>query len=99
MSFNKHQHLFSISTRFSATKRGRGDSGSFTFMVDGHIRASKDANYGSDYQYPSGSATINLKVKAGQIAQIQNIGSDEIFGAYRLTSMDSWFTGHLLYAL
>ena len=85
--------------RFSVTTRGSGDSGSFGFLIDENMRAFKSASYGTENLYPSGSATVSLKVKAGQIVQIQNFGLEEIFGTGSIGSMDSWFTGHLLYAL
>ena len=48
---------------------------------------------------PSGTATINIELTAGQIVRIENAGSTAIYGTNSPGYMYSWFTGHLLYAL
>ena len=67
-------------------------------MVDEVQYAEKDLYVGSD-THPSGSATINIVLAAGQIVRIQNYGSTLIYGTSESGAMYSWFTGHLLYAL
>ena len=83
--------------RFSASKIGNGHSGTFFFLVDDKPAFSylhtAEVN-------PSGSATINLRLSAGQVVQIQNIASTKIYGtAPSFGFMYSWFTGYLLYVL
>ena len=83
--------------RFSVNKSGNEYQGSFYFLVDEVRYANKDVYVGSDV-HPSGSATINVELRAGQIVRIENYGSTVIFGSDDGV-MYSWFTGHLLYAL
>ena len=86
--------------RFSVNKSGNEYQGSFYFLVDEVRYANKDLYVGSDV-HPSGSATINVELRAGQLVRIENYGSTVIFGTSddEEGEMYSWFTGHLLYAL
>ena len=85
--------------RFSVNKSGNENQGSFYFLADEVRYANKDLYVGSDV-HPSGSATINIELTAGQIVRIENYGSTVIFGTSdEQGEMYSWFTGHLLYAL
>lgn len=67
--------------------------------MDGQRFALKDAFFFETNVDPSGSATINLELDEGQEVQIENWGSSIVFGTYKDGHMESWFTGHLLYAL
>lgn len=95
----KHGHTL-FPCRFSVNKSGNEYQGSFYFLVDEVRYANKDLYVGSDV-HPSGSATINVELRAGQIVRIENYGSTVIFGTSddEEGEMYSWFTGHLLYAL
>ena len=79
-------------------KSGNEYYGTFMFLVDEVRYAENDLFVGSDV-HPSGSATINIELRAGQIVRIENYGSTLIYGTSEGGNMYSWFTGHLLYAL
>ena len=66
--------------RFSVNKHGGQYYGSFYFLVDEVHYALKDAYIGDDYSAPSGSATINIELSAGQLVRIENLGSTTILG-------------------
>ena len=80
-------------------KEGNQYYGSFYLLVDEVRYAYKDAYFGNDNGAPSGSATINIELTAGQVVRIENIGSTTIYGTDSSGFIYSWFTGHLLYAL
>ncbi len=81
--------------RFSVNKEGDYSTGSFHLLVDDVSFAFKNAN-----TEPSGSATINLALDAGQIVRVQTYGSTIVYGTNSADGfLYSWFTGHLLYAL
>ena len=61
--------------------------------------AEKDGLYGGSNEAPSSSATINLQLSAGQLVRIENFGSTLVYGTFEEGFLQSWFTGHLLYAL
>ena len=91
---------FSLNPRFSVNKEGNNYDGGFWFLVDEVRYAYKDGeDPGSTNSLPSGSATINVELTAGQIVRIENRGSSVIYGTDAEEFMNSWFTGHLLYAL
>ena len=93
------KHQLSISDRFSVNKEGTGSYGSFYLLIDEKQYAFKDAYFGDSDIIASGSATINVKLTAGQVVGIENFGSTLIYGTDSAGYMYSWFTGHLLYAL
>ena len=68
------------------------------FLVDEVRYAEYDLYVGSDI-HPSGSATINVELTAGQIVRVENHGSTILYGTSDEGNMYSWFTGHLLYPL
>ena len=74
--------------------------GSFIVLVDDTEYAYKDAWFGgASDNTPSGSATITIELKAGQIVRILNKGSTDVLGTAPAGFLYSWFTGYLLYAL
>ena len=81
------------------TKEGNDYHGSFFFLVDEVRYAEKDGLYGGSNEAPASSATINLQLNAGQLVRIENIGSTLVYGTFAEGYIQSWFTGHLLYAL
>ena len=81
-------------------KEGNNSDGGFWFLVDEVRFAYKDAEDPSSSNIlPAGSATISLELTAGQIVRIENRGSSVLYGTDAEGFMNSWFTGHLLYAL
>ncbi len=84
-------------SRFSITKHGDFYDGSFYLLVDGQRFAFIEAHNSNNT--PSGSATINLQLTAGQVVQVENSGSNYVQGTSSEGFIESWFTGHLLYAL
>ena len=75
-----------------------GGSGIFYFLLDEEQLAQYHLQI-SGASYPNGAATINLELTAGQIVRIENWGSSTIYGTNSNGLINSWFTGHLLYAL
>ena len=80
-------------------KEGNEYNGSFYFLVDEIRYAEKDGHSGDSNQAPASSATINLQLNAGQLVRIENVGSTLLYGTHAEGFVQSWFTGHLLYAL
>ena len=81
------------------TKEGNDYDGSFYFLVDEVRFAFKDGKTGSGNGAPSGSATINVELMAGQIVRIENDQSTVLYGSHAEGYMYSWFTGYLICAL
>ena len=81
------------------TKEGDLAHGSFFLLVDGERYAEKEGYYGEENGAPATSATITVQLSAGQLVSVQNVGSLLVYGTYARTYIQSWFTGHLLYAL
>ena len=61
--------------------------------------AEKDGVSGGSNEAPASSATVNLQLNAGQLVRIENVGSTLIYSTHAEGFVQSWFTGHLLYAL
>ena len=81
-------------------KEGNNYDGGFWLLVDEVRFAYKDAqDTSSSNSLPSGSATINVELTAGQIVRVENRGSSLLYGTDAEGFMNSWFTGHLLYGL
>ena len=79
-------------------KEGNEYNGSFYFLVDEVRYAEKDGVSGGSNEAPASSATINLQLNAGQLVRIENVGSTLLYGTHAEGFVQSWFTGHLLYA-
>ena len=89
--------------RFSVTKRSDASEADFWIVVDSVRYAYSEINTGGmgeelGSERPTGSFTINIQLTAGQVVQVQNDNSELVYGT---TSgyIQSWFTGHMLYAL
>ena len=80
-------------------KEGNEYNGSFYFLVDETRYAEKDGVSGGSNEAPASSATINVQLNAGQLVRIENVGSTLVYGTFGEGYIQSWFTGHLLYAL
>ena len=79
-------------------KNGNEYYGTFYFLVD-EVRYGYLEGCCSGDPTPSGSATINIELTAGQVVGVDNIISTVIYGTNPNGFLNSWFTGHLLYAL
>ena len=78
---------------------GNNYDGRFNFLVDEVEYAAFDMDLTNTADStPSTFAAINVKLNAGEIVRIENIGSTAIYGLDD-GIIRSWFTGHLLYAL
>ena len=84
--------------RFSVAKEGNDYYGSFYFLVD-EVKYAYEDEYTGSNSTPTGTATINIELTAGQIVRVENRGSSKIGGTDSTGIMLSWFTGHLLYPL
>ena len=78
-------------------KHGDGDTGTFSFLVDGTLVAVVD-EYNNDGPQPQGTGTITLQLTAGQIVQVGSFVSSVIYGTDVAGYIRTWFTGFLLYA-
>ncbi len=83
--------------RFSVTKMGNNHRGGFHFLVDSEWVYWIHAKEISGVAYPQGVATINLYLRAGQVAQVENYASSIVYGIDN-GAMHSWFTGFMLSA-
>ena len=84
--------------RFSVTKCGNAQAGTFFFLVD-EVRYAVMEEYTEAKELQWASATINIELRAGQTVRIENGVSTAIWGTNGHGILYSWFTGHLLYAL
>ena len=89
--------------RFSVTKRSDAHQADFYILVDGARYAYHEINTGGEgdepgSDIPTGSFKTNIQLTAGQVVQIQNDNSATVFGT-ESGYINSWFTGHMLYAL
>ncbi len=80
-------------------KKGNDYSGSFSILVGEAAIAFKEAGFTNSNEDPSGSATINLELTAGERVRVQNVDSSVVYGTAQFGVIESWFTGHLLYVL
>ena len=86
------------------TKRSDNHQADFWILIDevryvySEIDTGGDGdNSGSDA--PTGSATINAELTAGQVVKVQNDNSALVYGTSSSGVIQSWFTGHMLYGL
>ena len=81
--------------RFSVAKRSNAGRAHFWLLLDEERYFYLDSyeNY-----VPTGTATINLQLTAGQIVRVENYYSTIIYGTLEGT-INSFFTGHMLYNL
>ena len=64
-------------------------------LVDGVRYAYHDISAGPDGSHdPTGSFTITIQLKAGQLIQVENDNSDGVSGTYD-GYLQSFFTGHM----
>ena len=88
--------------RFSVTKRSDLHRCDFWLLVDTVRYAYNEIHTGGDgvpgSLTPTASFTINIQLTAGQVVQVENDNSASVTGT-NSGYINSWFTGHMLYAL
>ena len=85
------------------TKSSDDHQSDFWIFVDEIRFAYSEIDTGGDTdnsgsKTPSSSVTINIQLTAGQIVKVQNDNSALVYGTSSGV-VQSWFTGHMLYAL
>ena len=89
----------SFNHRFSIGKRSNQGFAHFWLLVDEQRYLNYDGYFEPSQVAPTGTATVNLQLTAGQIVRVENRASSIIYGTDSEGLIQSWFTGHMLYAL
>ena len=94
---SRYQTEFNVSRydffRFSVNKEGNNYHGSFWLLVDETRYSRKDLYLGDGNETPSGFATINIELTAGQIVRVQNEGSSIVYGTNGAFTLHGTETG------
>ena len=89
-------------TRFLVATRSSDSQADFWFLIDEVRYVYHDMDYaedGSATLNPTGTATINVQLTAGQIVRVENDNSITINGTDASGVINTWFTSYMLYAL
>ena len=89
--------------RFSVMKRSDVSQAKWWLLVDGARRTYYNMDYheadGSGSLTPTSASTINLELAAGQVVRVENDQSNNVYGTDPSGTMQSWFTGFMMFAL
>ena len=93
------KNIFHCVSRLSVAKRGFDGRGDFVLLVDEQRYLGTTTYTTNSDAKPTGTATINIELTAGQIVRVENRESTSIFGTSSGGTIQSYFTGYMLYLL
>ena len=80
------------------TLRGNSAQTSFYLTIDSRPYIYKGVSFSRD-RYPSSSATVSVRLNAGQVVKVVSQNTGTVYGVMGYGEVNSWFCGHLLYAV